>query len=115
MLLDGQTEVGQPREPEPPEPPSNDDLAGKIAALETRMAALEASITAQRTAFEASITALGATVATQQTTLEASIEALQETLEQRITALEAEGVDAPPSRLLIVPFNQTDSAQESSE
>lgn len=53
------------------------------------MAALETSLEAQRTA------------------LEASIDLLRETLEQHIADLEVAGVDAPPSRLLIVPLKQT--------
>ena len=48
-------EPEQPEEPEPPTEPEtpSDDLAAKVAALETRMAALEASMATQRTALEA--------------------------------------------------------------
>lgn len=83
--------------------------------METRMATLEASITALAAAVATQQTRLEATMAAQRETLEASITLLQETLEQRLGDLEAAGVNVPPSRLLIVPLNQTGRGQESSE
>ena len=83
-----------------------------VATLETRMAALEASITALAEAVATQQTTLEAAMAAQRETLEASITLLQETLEQRLGDLEAAGVDAPPSRLLIVPLNQAREQQE---
>ena len=127
--LNRSEELETPTPPEEPEPP-NDDLAGKVAALETRMAALEASMAAQRTALEASITALAAAVATQQTTLEASmaeqrtaleasitelealVDRLREDLEQRMAEVETAVDDASPSRLMMLPVNQLGDQQE---
>ena len=85
LRLDGQTAApGPPTQPEPPttpeqpeepETPSN-DLAAKIAALEIRMAA-----------FEASMSALATAMILQRTTLEASNAMLQD-IANRISALE---------------------------
>ena len=92
LYLRGQTAApGQPTPPEEPETPEPEtpggELAAKVAALETRMAGLEASMRA-----------LSAAMALQRTTLDASMTALQETLEatnamlqdnaNRISALE---------------------------
>ena len=54
-------------------------------------------------------------MAAQRTALEATIDRLREDLEQRMAEVETAVDDAPPSRLLVLPLNQADSAQEPSE
>ena len=66
----------------------------EVAAQQTT---LESSMAEQRSELEASITEL-----------EALVDRLREDLEQRMAELEAASNDAPSSRLLIVPLNQTE-------